>query len=383
MSHFTVLVSVEPPLSMVSAIIYSKEELAEIAALRVIQNPDFKDEIRLKELTERASSFEREVEEAVTGILAPFNENTEDSDYLEFVETGTRCRSQYETESVLQIRMPDGNLCFEHDTKFTKHYRLYKGKVYHKDPAETPFSFGYDRLAPTGFPLKEFEVIEHYPLKDLYPTFEQFMEEYCGESFNEEQKAYGYYHNPNAKWDWWQLGGRWQHVFLVPEDRDLVIYGGSGSFGPQGTNNPTGYRWVAGARKSDILWEKMRELELQRCRNSFQVFERWFLEGVEPKDKSPMLVKTEDGIRSWDDLLYKKGDTLHDYLKRMGVNPEIRFPCTPYAFIDDDGWHGSGDMGWFGCSSNKKEEISWNEEVDAFIASVPDDHFLVSVDCHI
>lgn len=385
MSHFTVLVSVEPPKSTFSATIYTPKEMAELTALRALKEPGYQAKMRLRELDEKSSPFEQKIEDIVSDILDPFYENTEESEYLEFVETGTSYRIQYETGSVLQIRMPDGTLCFEHDDSFSRNYRLHEGKVYRhvKDESKLLALPDSHNTAPAGVLVDGFEVIEHYPLKDLYPTFTQFMEKYCAELYHKEKDAYGYYQNPNAKWDWWQLGGRWQHVFLVPEDCDLVVYGDSGTFGPQEANTPSGYRWVAGARKSDIQWDKMREWHLQFHQTTFQSLEKWFWEDVKLENHSTMLVKTEDGIHEWDNLIYKKGDTLDDYIRRMGINPEIRFPCTPFAFVDADGWHESGEMGWFGCSSNKKDTVLWHEEVDAFINRVPDNYFLVSVDCHI
>jgi hypothetical protein len=44
--------------------------------------------------------------------------------------------------------------------------------------------------------------------KENYDSFEEFMKEwYCAEK-NEEGK-WGTITNPNAKWDWWTIGGRW------------------------------------------------------------------------------------------------------------------------------------------------------------------------------
>src|ERR1039458_4522924 len=39
-------------------------------------------------------------------------------------------------------------------------------------------------------------------------TFEEFAE-YNGYRRDEEKDKYGYWDNPNKKWDWYQVGGRW------------------------------------------------------------------------------------------------------------------------------------------------------------------------------
>lgn len=46
-------------------------------------------------------------------------------------------------------------------------------------------------------------VFEHYGSFDLVAT------KYCGYKLDEETGKYGYWENPNRKWDWWQIGGRW------------------------------------------------------------------------------------------------------------------------------------------------------------------------------
>lgn len=52
------------------------------------------------------------------------------------------------------------------------------------------------------------EKFQDYQLK-IYDTLEQFAKDYCGTHFDEKTQSYGYYSNPNAKWDWYSLGGRW------------------------------------------------------------------------------------------------------------------------------------------------------------------------------
>lgn len=41
------------------------------------------------------------------------------------------------------------------------------------------------------------------------------------------------------------------------------------------------------------------------------------------------------------------------------------------------------DMGWFGISSNDKDERAWNDEIQKLMNEAKDDDFLAIVDCHI
>ena len=46
--------------------------------------------------------------------------------------------------------------------------------------------------------------------KQTYPAFEDFAKDWEGMSERDPEKGvYGYWDNPNAKWDWFVMGGRW------------------------------------------------------------------------------------------------------------------------------------------------------------------------------
>lgn len=51
------------------------------------------------------------------------------------------------------------------------------------------------------FVLPEGATLRTGAIKEVYPDFEDYLENYCGYSYDEDHKAYGYWHNPNAKWD--------------------------------------------------------------------------------------------------------------------------------------------------------------------------------------
>ena len=57
---------------------------------------------------------------------------------------------------------------------------------------------------------------------------------------------------------------------------------------------------------------------------------------------------------------------------------------TPYAYVDTNGnWYERGEMGWFGVSSNDKDEKSWNDEFKKFINNQKKSTIITLVDCHI
>ena len=55
--------------------------------------------------------------------------------------------------------------------------------------------------------------------KYSYQSFEQFMSEYYG--YHKEGDAWGYLTNPNAKWDWYEEGGRWNGFFRTKDGKNV------------------------------------------------------------------------------------------------------------------------------------------------------------------
>ena len=56
----------------------------------------------------------------------------------------------------------------------------------------------------------------------------------------------------------------------------------------------------------------------------------------------------------------------------------------PYAYIDTNGnWYERGKMGWFGISTNDKDEKSWDDEFKKFINNQKKSTIVTLVDCHI
>lgn len=73
---------------------------------------------------------------------------------------------------------------------------------------------------------KEYDELSAEEL-NKYPTFKQYCEEYHGSIMH--MGEWGYWHNPNAKWDWYQLGGRWTGFFKIkPENQSAAAVGSPG-----------------------------------------------------------------------------------------------------------------------------------------------------------
>lgn len=56
---------------------------------------------------------------------------------------------------------------------------------------------------------------------------------------------------------------------------------------------------------------------------------------------------------------------------------------SAFAVVKDGKWYERGKMGWFGVVTDKKDKDAWNEEVKQLLASLPPDTLLTMYDCHI
>lgn len=81
--------------------------------------------------------------------------------------------------------------------------------------------------------------------------------------------------------------------------------------------------------------------------------------------------------------IYFKNESEEAYLRRNGLAPDQRMVPDAYSFLQDGDWHSKGEMGWWGISSNDKKPDAWRQMLADYIDSIPDDHFIVGIDCHI
>ena len=151
--------------------------------------------------------------------------------------------------------------------------------------------------------------------------------------------------NPNAKWDWWVIGGRWSNLLKLK----------NGVFADS-------------ARVRDIDFTPNRKLYKNALR-----FWDIFVEHkpLEKDEEMPFSLHNEDYYRAF----YKNRDT---YARRQAQ-------FSTFAVISANGiWEEKAESGWFGMSNETPQEAeNWEDNFfDNFIKG-NDDLFLTIVDCHI
>lgn len=248
------------------------------------------------------------------------------------LEGGKRCKGDqwFEVDRVIETTHPDSDVCFE-------------GKI------------GIRKIAR---PKK-------IALKDKYPIYEDYLSQWHG---IEDTEVQGYSFNPQAKWDWYQLGGRWAGFFTLTPDG----YGERGQRSWTNENVAIKPHTVDQARKCDIDFDKMRDDNFENASKTYDEFEQKFKAGeMEPGDGY-----FNYGIQNMGDRDNYIPETREQYLKRQVA-------VSTFAVLKDGVWYEKGEMGWWGCVSDEKDPDEWIDQFNKLLADLPDDTLLSLYDCHI
>jgi hypothetical protein len=295
--------------------------------------------------------------------LAPFNEQPEaDDPYVEFVfnDQTEEFRKEYDEGSVEIIKRPDGSWVFAHSAT-------------DDDKAA--------QIAPVSVKFSE-----------LYSTFEEFCEEWYDAEPN-EQGRYGGYYNPNAKWDWYVVGGRWSGFFKALPG----VIGKVGDPGVFGNKAKPGY--YDQLHRGSIDFEGMRAEAAAEASKRYDAYET-AVAGLEvPKrwdEFRTAYENVDDARKAYSELPYIKA--LHnaqlmpwfeDPVEVYGIGREkfieraSNNSFTPYAVLKDGEWFSKGEMSWFGTSSDDVDPDTWSDRVWELLRDLPEDTLITAVDCHI
>lgn len=231
------------------------------------------------------------------------------------------------------------------------------------------------------------DAIEQYErLKDEYTNAREFLEDwYCVEHIfkesefknkengryaiisDDETKIIKYYEytNPNSKWDWWVIGGRWStknQNMIKKSDFDYNA-------------------WYEQQKKSyEDLWNLYHPL-FEKHKDTLVEWNN-DVEDIELMKKAyfnqPIMKEIDENrvkYNGWE-FNWQMKNSLDVYVNKMMINAA---PC--YGIVKEDGWFEKGKMGWWGVVSDEKE--NWNSDFKTLWDSIPDDCYIWNVDCHI
>lgn len=234
--------------------------------------------------------------------------------------------------------------------------------------------------------------------------------------------------NPNAKWDWWSVGGRWTGAFSPGYDPEndpdhqekCFLCNGSGmrndSLGcearaedPSYTCNgcdgkgyhpswPTNWKNIGNqVQVKDLPLEQLRTLAEEKAAKRYDRLMK-IVNGREIPDWGATCAKYPNDIEKAREEFRK-----NPVVKAVDKDAEFTwidwndYQCTrdeyldrarkgaiaTFAFVKDGEWFERGDMGWFGCVSNEKDKNTWNDVFNKMLDDLSPDTWLTLVDCHI
>jgi len=210
---------------------------------------------------------------------------------------------------------------------------------------------------------------------------------YLSDWFPEQRGSkYGYLQNPNAKWDWWTAGGRWENFFILKGDKKSHM-----------------------CKKGEVDWEKMRKQSLDLGKRIWDkhvscIRKLWHEFGLEENEPiawqdfagedcseyffEEVFKNDENKVFTFDEFIIAMpffaqggndkeiGETKEEYLSRSA-----KFSC--WCYIRNGEWKERGKVGWWGSFTSEVDAAKWATEFDTMITNLPDDTLLTAVDFHI
>lgn len=379
---------------------------------------------------------ERPTDEVVGKVMQPYHEyecTGKDDEYVQDVDITDKARKEYLEEKRTMLRDSQGVLWRPYEDRFYREPTPQEEKTIgplagsgcgggiswsSKDWGDGRGYRAKVRFVPSGY-----EEIETYT-KD-HESFADWIEGYYGLKRRTEQPnsthdadyKYGYVlvdskgdviraidrTNPNKKWDYWRIGGRYAGKLQAKNPFDAEKEELSWEWkDTKPEDRPNGYDIC---QRSNLDAEAMKEAAVARRRN-------WVLEccdnakvGWDQMDKGCQL--SLEAHEKWMQLEEPKprGAEYHAWCEANGYelvvkisknNFEIPEPAkgqsltdwvesapwlSSFAILKDGVWSENGRMGWWGAVHDEKE--NWDSICQKLISEIPDDHWLAVCDCHI
>jgi hypothetical protein len=245
--------------------------------------------------------------------------------------------------------------------------------------------------------IRKIDPPKKIPHSTVYRTFEDFMENWHGDKVDPETGKYGYWRNPNTKWDWYSLGGRWTGFFKLRANAGKFEVGCPGIMTPKASDGHADQ-----ALKKDIDFTAKAEVRATEAGIKYDAVMKYL--GDLPVNKT------------WDEVVAAEGEDIDKAREIYNAQPRCKVaaenadiqklidyssvdPFTvsrevyitrarnkstvTFAVIKDGVWYERGSMGWWGVVSDEKDQDAWALQVNTLIRDLPEDTLLSVYDCHI
>lgn len=259
-------------------------------------------------------------------------------------------------------------------------------------------------------------------------TMEKWAEDYGG-WFSREGRWYRHT-NPNKKWDWWQVGGRYSGKFAPDYDpnedpanrqicrlcqgtgtrMDMKVANGCNGCSGTGieTKWPSTWRNHGNQISVEDFYARIDALLNANRQTKAKI---WDESAAKYAKRSVANLSFEEARKAWLGVLERARDARGDrplyraideqpggtdlraasfewdglpdeFLTREAfIASAVPFSC--FAILHEGKWMEKGEMGWFACVSNEKDDGEWRQEIVDVIRASPKTAWLTVVDCHI
>lgn len=198
-------------------------------------------------------------------------------------------------------------------------------------------------------------------------------------------------YNPQSKWDWYAVGGRWKGYFPYDSAMEHLVI------------NPDGQR-ADGGQKKALLLDSLRferEADARMQYRGFSELVSGLPEALPWKaftarlSQDYKIEQARDDYHGQERVRALKGTEfdypLDDAIERYGCTEaeyagKARDSAVPgYALLTHDGrWVEPGKMGWFAVSDDDEDSrAEYNRIANEYIDSLDEEMYLIIVDVHI
>ena len=232
-----------------------------------------------------------------------------------------------------------------------------------------------DGATEETMPQREFSAATGESLQD-------FAMDWGGWSMKDDGRFYDRT-NPNKKWDWWSVGGRYSNRLRVNgEKSDQARVADLELSAMKRANQGEREQWIG--RCCSEAGITREELEIA-CREDGPAHDDWMaLPEPKPRGEAYREWLTEQGgdrailakaRRCWD-IPNTGGKSFAEWIDGTSA-------LSTFAVVKDGQWFERGNMGWWGVVFDEKDPDEWDRELDRLVGNLGPDQYVTFVDCHI
>jgi hypothetical protein len=378
-------------------------------------------------------------QEELAALLQPYHEfecTGTDDEYVVAVDQTQEKRDEYESETNSMLVGPEGQMVGMYANQFYREFtpeelKLVGGQRMLGSGAGHGLSWssrdwedgkGYRakvRYTPEGWEEREVPVKDGQTFREWLRNGESRPETGPGAAAEVEadDRKFGYtvinaegeveatYRrtNPNKKWDWWVIGGRYAGRLTVKPGVATVLSPPRPSFfglreepepaPPPGATNQAQLgdidwqgQWNEGWREGEELWDKTHAalVGLPPLVTFEAMREKYPEDAKAARDaywRQPAMLALKEAFPDE----YEYSDQLQALKSTREAVAETHKnrKVSSYGYLLEGQWRTRGEMGWFGMASNEEDPAVWYAHTAKMYKELPRSYWITIVDCHI